>query len=305
MKRILVIRIDFLGDLVCTTPLLHAIKRRWPEAEVHALVNRYNAAVLEGNPDVSEVHTYVYSKQLDRNLRPGRVHALLDRLRLIWRLRKRRFDMIVVPNGGMNKNSIQFARQLGVADVRWHTAATEFDDRIVEHLERRPMRHEALSGFDLLPELGKADAEQLKPNVYPDSRLTVRWDVALGVKRQTRIGLFTSNGSAARRWPLEHWMALSEVLEGQAETLMFCSPDEFQARRGASSLPTRWLSTPTTRELIAAMSSLDLVVSTDSAPVHLGAALDIPVVALFEATPTRAIGARVISAMDFPFPVSD
>jgi ADP-heptose:LPS heptosyltransferase len=285
VKRILVIRIDFLGDLVCTTPLMHAIKRRWPDAEIHALVNRYNAAVLERNPDVNQVHTYVYSKQLDRNPRPGRVNAVLDRLRLIWRLRKLRFDMIVVPNGGVNKNSIQFARQLGVADVRRHTAATEFDDRVAEHRKRRPMRHEALSGFHLLPEIGAVDAAQLKLSVYPDPPLKARWDAALGVKQRLRIGLFTSNGSAARRWPLAHWIALSEWLDGQAETVMFCSPAEFEERRRTST--SRWVSTPTTSDLIAAMSSLDLVVSADSAPVHLGAALGIPVVALFEARPEK------------------
>jgi ADP-heptose:LPS heptosyltransferase len=78
---------------------------------------------------------------------------------------------------------------------------------------------------------------------------------------------------------------LSEWLDGQAETVMFCSPAEFEERRRTST--SRWVSTPTTSDLIAAMSSLDLVVSADSAPVHLGAALGIPVVALVEARPEK------------------
>lgn len=70
-------RIDFLGDMVCTTALLHALKQRWPAAEIHVLANKYNQSVLARNPDVSVVHTYVYSKQCERNQRPGRLMALL------------------------------------------------------------------------------------------------------------------------------------------------------------------------------------------------------------------------------------
>jgi len=53
-RRILVIRIDFLGDMLCTTAFLRALKQRWPHAELHVLANKYNAAVLPGNPDVTE-----------------------------------------------------------------------------------------------------------------------------------------------------------------------------------------------------------------------------------------------------------
>ncbi|HTI17796.1 MAG TPA: lipopolysaccharide heptosyltransferase family protein, partial [Trinickia sp.] len=157
MKRILVVRIDFLGDMVCTTPLLRRLKERWPGAEIHVLANKYNRAVLEGNPDVSVVHTYVYSKQFERNPRPGKINAIRDRLSLILRLRKQKFDLLVIPNGGMHKNSIQFARLLNAKTRRWHTADTEFDDRKPEHVASRPIRHEALSGFRIMPELGQVE----------------------------------------------------------------------------------------------------------------------------------------------------
>ena len=169
--RILVIRIDFLGDMLCTTAFLGALKQRWPDAELHVVANRYNAAALAGNPDVHTVHTYVYSRQCERNDRPGRMRAFFDRLRLVRRLRRLRFDLVVVPNGGMHRSSIQFARQLGVKDCRWHDADSEFDDRKPEHVASRPMCHEALSGFRLVPELGRTELEGLKLSVHPDRAL--------------------------------------------------------------------------------------------------------------------------------------
>lgn len=287
MKRILVIRIDFLGDMVCTTALLHAIKQRWPEAEIHVLANRYNAPVLDRNPDVSAVHTYVYSKQTERNRRPGMLNAVIDRLILLWRLRRLDFNLIVIPNGGLHKNSIQFAKQLGVADCRWHTAASEFDDRIKEHAASRPMRHEALSGFSLLPELGSVEAASLRLYVYPEPQLQALWKERLGTKTKPRIGLFISNKSTYRQWPWASWKALASKLTEQAEILVFHDPEECFSDDESSPSKMRWISTPTVTDLTAAISQLDLVVSTDSSPAHLGAALKIPVVALFENRPEK------------------
>ena len=58
--KILVIRRDNIGDLVCTTPLFAALRQHYPHARIDALVNSYNGPVLAGNPDLD--HVYVYSK---------------------------------------------------------------------------------------------------------------------------------------------------------------------------------------------------------------------------------------------------
>ncbi|HTL26250.1 MAG TPA: lipopolysaccharide heptosyltransferase family protein, partial [Burkholderiales bacterium] len=60
--RILVIRRDNIGDLVCTTPLLHALRLQLPDAYLAALVTQYNVAVLARNPDLDAVHSYTKAK---------------------------------------------------------------------------------------------------------------------------------------------------------------------------------------------------------------------------------------------------
>jgi ADP-heptose:LPS heptosyltransferase len=287
MKRILVIRIDFLGDMVCTTALLHAIKQRWPDAEIHVLANSYNAPVLERNPDVSAVHPYVYSKETQRNRRPGMLNAIVQRLALLWRLRRLGLDLVVIPNGGMHKNSIQFARQLGVADCRWHTFASEFDDRNKEHVASRVMRHEALSGFSLLPELGPVEASSLRLFIYPEPQLQAACRERLGPGTKPRIGMFVSNKSDYRQWPWMNWKELASKLATQAEILIFHDPQDRVMDNDPTAATMRWISTPTVTDLTAAMSQLDLVISADSSPVHIGAALQIPVVALFENRPEK------------------
>ncbi|MBM3273219.1 glycosyltransferase family 9 protein, partial [Candidatus Kaiserbacteria bacterium] len=45
-RRILVIRRDNIGDLICTTPLLAALRKQWPHAWIGVLANSYNAPIL-------------------------------------------------------------------------------------------------------------------------------------------------------------------------------------------------------------------------------------------------------------------
>ena len=60
--KIIVIRRDNIGDLVCTTPLFRTLRRHYPEARIVALVNDYNAPVLDRNTDIDEVFFYTKAK---------------------------------------------------------------------------------------------------------------------------------------------------------------------------------------------------------------------------------------------------
>ena len=268
--------------MVCTTAFLHALRQRWPRAEIHVLANKYNRAVLEGSRDITAVHTYVYSKQCDRNDRRGRLNALIDRARQVFRLRRLAFDLVIVPNGGMHKNSIQFARQLRAKEYRWHDARTEFDDRKPEHVANRPIRHEALSGFALMPELPLASLDTLRLRVSPDAALRAKWEADLVLTGRPRVGLFVSNKAEQRRWDLRKWHELAQLLAECVDVVAFVDPGESRPIESLMPAHTRVVAPPTVSDLIAAMSVLDLVVSADSAPVHFASALGRPVVAMFE-----------------------
>lgn len=286
ISRILVIRIDFLGDMVCTTAFLHALKQRWPSAEIHVVANKYNASVLENNDDVAQVYHYIYTKKHEKNINPGKLSAIIDKFKLIVKLRKLKFDLLVIPNGGMHKNAIQFAKNLNIKDSRWHTHATEFDDRKAHHIDR-PLKHEVLSGFALMPELGNVNIEQLRYYVKPSNELKNKWDTHFGKRRKPRVGIFVSNKSVDRRWAWKKWEMLVSLIEPKCQIIVFHDPREVFPDGWAQHTNVSRVLTNTVPDLIAAMSNLDLVVSADSAPVHLASALDICVVALFESRPEK------------------
>src|SRR2546427_4349754 len=87
--RILVIRRDNIGDLVCTTPLIFALRERFPRAHIAALVNTYNEPVLSGNTAIDAVHAYEKGKH--RGEKGSIVSVYAARLKLIMRLRKERY----------------------------------------------------------------------------------------------------------------------------------------------------------------------------------------------------------------------
>src|SRR5579859_4517038 len=91
--KILVIRRDNIGDLILTTPLIHALRLRFPEAWIGALVNSYNAKVLEGNPDLDEL--FVYTKAKHRGS-ASLWSAYWSTIALIFRLRRIGIDYAVL-----------------------------------------------------------------------------------------------------------------------------------------------------------------------------------------------------------------
>jgi ADP-heptose:LPS heptosyltransferase len=57
-QRILLVQMAKLGDMVCTTPVLHALRKAYPQAHVVVMGNKTNKAVLEGNQDFDEYFVF-------------------------------------------------------------------------------------------------------------------------------------------------------------------------------------------------------------------------------------------------------
>ena len=115
MKQILVIRRDNIGDLVCTTPLFTALRKRFPDAWIGAFVNSYNAPVLDRNPDLNEVISYTKLKHL--GAQRGALGALKKRLTMLWRLRRMKLDCVVLATSDFVPRLARLARLLAPQEV--------------------------------------------------------------------------------------------------------------------------------------------------------------------------------------------
>jgi len=110
--KFLVVRRDNIGDLVLTTSVFRALREKFPDARIDAFVNSYNAPVLARHPDIDRVHEYTKGKHRE-GLSPG----WLERLAQMWRLRKERYDHVIIATPGIHPRQIRFARFLNPAHI--------------------------------------------------------------------------------------------------------------------------------------------------------------------------------------------
>ena len=288
--RILVIRRDNIGDLVCTTPLIDALRARYPRAHLAALVNTYNAEVLARNPALDAVHAYEKVKH-----RAGSIPGLLwRRLQLMQRLRAERFDYALLP--ATSPETVRMAKGLKAGKiVGFGTARSRLD--IALEVPEVETRHEVERSFAICAPLGVTGAPG-KMRVYPDPIEVSRLHSLLA--KDPLIAVHVSARRPAQRWPFERYEALIRALAAQARVVLLWAPgsardsrhpgdDEAAAQLAADlkGLAVTPLATPGLGTLIAALSLADRVICPDGGAMQLAAALGKPVVALFGDSPVE------------------
>jgi ADP-heptose:LPS heptosyltransferase len=277
--RILILRRDNIGDLVCTTPLIAALRAKLPQAWLGALVTTYNAEVLAGNPALDEI--YVYEKLKHR--RGGLLSHLRTRLAQMSRLRAQELDFVLVP--APSPQSLKLARSLKPREV---IAAPAAVPATVHEVER---------SFAV----GKAFGVTGKPGpmrVFPEPGKKSELRKRLG--DGPHVAVHISARRPAQQWPLERYRELIAHLSATQKVMLLWAPggkddprhpgDDAAAAnllRAAKHASVTPVETPDLKTLIAALSLADRVICPDGGAMHLAAALGKPVVALFGDSPVE------------------
>ena len=297
--RILVIRRDNIGDLVCTTPMFRALRARYPDAYIAALVNSYNLPVLANNPDIDEV--FVYTKGKHRAPGQGLVGVLRDRLRLLRRLRRARLDYVLLPGSGPMPRALKLARRLKSQHIIGYTesGAPGGGVDIAVPSVAAGAAHEVENSFRLLAALGITPPPPA-PRVIPDStevaraRAVVR--AALGSEARLVVGVHISARRPRQRWPATNHVALVQKLHARhgAAFVLFWSPGDAanprhpgddakgaEIKAALTGVPVVAYPTEQLGALIAGLSVCDAVICSDGGAMHLAAALGKPIVCFF------------------------
>jgi ADP-heptose:LPS heptosyltransferase len=298
--RILVVRRDNIGDLVCTTPLLSALRRHYPQAWIGALVNSYNAPVLERNPDLSEILAYTKLKHVE----PGQsaFAALRARLVSLWRLRRMELDYVVLATSDFVPRTARLARWLAPKKVAGFSDGSARAARALDlsvPIADVQGRHEVERVFTLAGLFG-IDGAIPGLTVVPDPAEVAKARAEFG---GPTVGLHISARRPAQRWPAERFAELVERLHGEhrVTVALMWSPgpanhpthpgddekaQQILARFGARA---RLVAYPTERlqQLIGALAACDAVVCSDGGASHVAAALGKPMVCFFGDSPAE------------------
>lgn len=297
--KFLVIRRDNIGDLICTTPLIRALRDHYPDARIDALVNSYNAPVLDHNPDLNKVFAYTKAKHRAEGETVLGVH--LRRAKLMFSLRREGYDYVILANGGYLPRPLRLAQWVApksiVGFVPPEKAHTGIDKGVP--IDRTP-RHEVENIFRLLQPLGITETPpglRLLPDPmqkrFAEQRLAAEKWYEPG--RET-VAIHISARKVPQRWPAERFAALMRKLyeNRKCQFLLFWSPgdennplhpgDDAKAAAimsACADLPVLPYATHQLEELIGGLSVCKSMVCSDGGAMHIGAALGLPIVCFF------------------------
>ena len=291
--KILLVRLRLIGDVVFTTPLLQALRRHDPGAELTYVVERAAAPVVRGNPHLSDLIVVPHRRGLAR---------VRDDLRLARELRRRRFDLALDLHGGPRSAWLTWAsgapRRIGytIAGRSWM-----YTD-VVERAPDLGPRHSVANQWDLLRPLGigppDPDANPVEMAEDPEAaaRVSLRL-AAAGLKGHRLVVVHVSAGNPFRRWSEEAFAEVAErlVRDDPARRVLFTSgPSDAGAARRIAAAARRRLGPLADgvadagefdlAELHSLIGSAAVYIGGDSGPLHIAATTATPIVALFGPT---------------------
>ena len=280
---------NWLGDAVMTTPALAAVREGFPDARIVLLARPLVAELFRHHPDVDEVMVYE---------RPGRHEGALGRLRLAWELRRRGFDGALLLQNAFDAALIAF---LGRIPER---AGYPTDGRRILLTLPVPLppgileRHEVEYYLCLAEGLGipRPVPAALKLGVTKREREAMAARLAsLGIGRGAPIVTINPGATygSAKRWYPDRFAAVADVLSAEWGTAVVVIGSSAEAPLAAEieaamrDRPVNLAGKTTVRELMALLSLSSFLVTNDSGPMHIGAALGVPLVAIFGPTDWR------------------
>jgi ADP-heptose:LPS heptosyltransferase len=295
-KRILIVNLTRFGDLLQTSPTVAALRERYAGAVITLLAERNFADVCDGIAGIDRVYRVDLDRLGNRVLSGG--SALVEGYRyvedVVGELRAARFDLGF--NFSSSRMTAVFMGLLGIADVRgW--SMTSDGLRVIRHpwarlfatmcLNRRVATFNlvdyycAMAGgggstrrllYEVSPAArGFADALLAAARVHPDERL---------------VALQLGASKAIRQWPAAAFAALGRQLAavGLRVVLIGGGADRALAAAVAAEVGPRAIDAcgkTDVAELGALLARMHLLVSGDTGPMHMAAAMGTPIVGLF------------------------
>jgi ADP-heptose:LPS heptosyltransferase len=282
VRRILVVKLSSLGDVVHVLPSLRALRRACPAARIAMAIDRRYAALVRDSPDVHEV--------IEGDPGEGRMAAWLEPWRGLAGRRRPRFDLAVDFQGTRRSAAWVYASGARIRAGRAggaRRAARPGWQRLV-----RPDvgRHAIQVCAEIAEALG-VRVEDLDPELvvsaHADQRCAARL-AAAGLPERGFILINPLTRWPSKTWPLERYRELVSRLarDRVAPVVVHAGPGEehqvaaFRAPGSGAGV----VSGLPLEEALALFKRARLLVTGDTGPMHCGAAVGTPVVALFGPT---------------------
>lgn len=280
VRSVLVIRHRAGGDLLLTTPALHALRAGLPGARITVIAARGMGALLEGNPDVDRVIEF------DRR-------SLRSQAALYATLARGGYDLVL---DLVSNPRTALMTRLTRAPIR---VGYDIPGRRGAYTIRVPREPIAPGGRPLLRYAPESALDVVRALGIPSLGTALRFEAAPGARARIEAWLEVSDASApllaclptgswpAKTWAPDRFAAAMDVLADAGTVVWLWGPGERDRVEAARALMRRpsLLAPPTGwQELGALLQRCALLVGNDSGPKHLAAAVGVPTVTVYGPT---------------------
>ena len=289
VRKILIVKLDHIGDVLLATPVITNLKLCYPQAHIAMLVGSWSKSIVASNPYLDKIYCY----DAPFFCRNGTSTPFKDAIKLLRQLRRERFDLLVELRGNL-LTLILAASKAGKYRV----------DRATQRIKAKlsnivPSSHEVDINLDALRCAGipiKSTATSFSVpeecQIWADEFLRERGIL----KSQPIIAVHPTSPVLIKRWLPERFAELADKLieEFDAQILFLGLASEkaivseiqslMQGKSvnlaGQTSLP----------QLAGILQHCQLYIGNDSGPMHLAAAVGMPVIGLFGPSSPRRFG---------------
>ena len=268
VKEILIVSLSNIGDVVLTTPVITALRGYFPEAKITVVVGERAVSLLEG------------SRLIDRLVIYRKKSSLFSKLGFLAELLKRRYDLVVDLRHTLIPFLVSARRR---SPVLRRSRALSMREKHLEVLKKMGFEIPDLPCFDFF-----SAAE--KKSFLADLK-------AKGIAAaQDWILMAPAAASQLKSWRLEGFgEVLAEIVRERSEPVFLVGHERERSllEKLASRYPGKVFNLAgetTLRELAFAVSACSLLITNDSAVMHLGFEMNRRVVALFGPTSSLRYG---------------
>lgn len=297
-KTILIVKLSAIGDVVQTLPVAEALRKQYPTAQIDWLVEEEASDLILGHPVLNRVlvsRRKYWLKQLRK--KGQRRWAIKEIGKFLRSLRSINYDW-VIDNHGLLKSGLLVFLSRGRRKIGFQPAAGIADEGnyffTKERYKPLSIEKHALDRYlDLVRQLGvDIDQPVLKFPIPDGLKEKVKTKLAQrGLALSPLVVIHPLAKWPTKQWPKNNFARLADnlidmgaivvftgSLEDRGEIKKICESMDHDAQdinlAGQTSL----------KELAALFSLANLVITTDTGPMHLAAAVQAPLIALFGPT---------------------
>lgn len=282
MEKILIVQTAFLGDVILTTPLIKAVKKIYPHSFLSFLLIPETREVLANNPGLDEIIIY------DKRDKEKGIPFLFS---LVKKIKNKKFDKALIPHRSLRSASLCFLSKIPQR-IGFDTSTGSF--LFTRKVRYQKSQHEIERNLSLLNSTTLKDSKDFLPELFPSqedfSKVEMFFrDQNLDVGEKL-VGIAPGSVWATKRWLPERFAQVADLLieESQTRIVLLGSREDQDLCFRISDLMKR-------KPLIAAgkmsflqsaalISKCSVILSNDSAPVHMAVAMKIPVVEIYGST---------------------